>query len=137
MPEPFALTIPYPPLELSLNGRIHWRARAPLVRDYVNAVAALCRARIPEESRPYFAPAEAPFVRVDVRVQRHPGGQRRDFGGVIEALKAALDGTEGLVVANDRAYYYGRPIEWDERPSGEGQITLTLTGKTRVEALAD
>lgn len=75
------------------------------------------------DDRPYF-PVGVNLV-AWCHVERRKGGKRWDLGGLVEALKPAFDGLEGIVYAND-SQVVGVMVEWDRRPTGTGVVVVNF-----------
>lgn len=108
------------------HGNFAWRRR--LVDTHRDAAMLVGYAAIPPEQRPFFA--GGPVFAV-CRVERRKRGNRWDYGGMVEALKPAFDGLQGIVYAND-SQVAGSIILWDEKPTGTGLVHVTFMPLARV-----
>lgn len=141
-PEAVTFCMPMPSHSLTKNRAT--KAQSPQAASHLRAIARSHRAAAknaatsfvnqvpPRGEFEYQCPPFFPdFVEVEVylRVERAARGQRWDTSGVIEAMKAYLDGFEGLVYANDSSVVYWAPVEWDDKPTwgaGAGRIYITF-----------
>lgn len=91
-----AITLPWPPKELSPNSRTHWRKKAPITKAYRAACWALCKQT---------------GVRVDwdgdihVWVDYYPPDRRaRDQDNMLSSSKALFDGLADALGVNDKRF---------------------------------
>lgn len=86
-------TLPWPPKELSPNGRRHWSALASAKKRYRAACAltALSQGAMPMQ-------AEKLVLRV---VFVPPNRQRRDLDNCISSMKAGFDGLADVLKVDD------------------------------------
>lgn len=120
---PLTITLPLPDRHLTLNGRLHWRVKARLVKQHREWAEMKARSLI--QQRPHF-PAGAK-VRVDVRIERKKYGQKWDSTAIIEATKSYIDGFQDAgVYLNDSCVRWGE-VEWDAKPTGKGIIVMSLS----------
>jgi crossover junction endodeoxyribonuclease RusA len=97
--------IPFPPRELSPNGRCHWRVKARVGKDYKKDVFWLCRsANLAVES----------CEKVDVWLDFYPPDKRHyDADNLVSRLKSGLDGIAEALKINDRKFIL-HPVLHDE-----------------------
>ena len=119
--EPLALS--FPDRRLALNQiRTHPKVRDRLRDEYKLEGARVAQAAIPAELRPVYPAGVA--LAVAVRCERARGGQRWDAAGIVEALKPAIDGMNGILWADDKQIAIWI-VEWDARPTGGAQVFVT------------
>jgi hypothetical protein len=123
------ITLPLPDPLLTLNMRLHWRARARHTREQREMAgwAAVEAVRTIRTLRagvlPYIFPEGR--VRVDAEIRPRKGQKRCDDTAIWEALKPTLDGLEDAgIVANDKQFFVGS-LTW--RAARTGELVLRLT----------
>ena len=122
--EPLKLTLAMPDHALTLNrARTNPGKRNRLVGESKAKAKEVGEAAAPPLARPWF-PGNTQVLAV-CRVERHARGNRWDYGGMVEALKPALDGLQGIVYGNDKQVV-GMVILWDEKPTGTGVVRVTF-----------
>lgn len=121
---PLTVTVPMPDHRLTINRvRTNPAFRTRLVNEHKDAARLAAYAAIGQAARPHF-PVGVNVV-AWVAVERHKRGQRWDLGGLVEALKPAIDGCTGTIYADDRQVV-GVVVEWDTKPTGTGIVHLTF-----------
>jgi len=116
------LRIPAPDKFLNSNQRLHWAARAKLVRSWRGAGLVYARrAKLPKG-----------LERVHIRADIHKSGNRKyDASNMQPTLKALIDGIVvdyGLCADDDNDHVEGPDIRRGE--PGRAAITLTITELT-------
>lgn len=118
-----------PDHRLTINRiRTNPRFRQAMVDRHKEAAQLIGYATIATADRPFY-PAEPVFA--VCRVERKKRGQRWDYGGMVEALKPAFDGLQGLAYTND-SQVAGSVILWDEQPTGTGLVQVTFVPLEQV-----
>ena len=136
-----AVALPLPGHDLTANGRLHWAARAALVRETRRQAAILARQamldagwrgwRVGMGERDLTFFPRGTRVRVDYAAVLPPGRRRWDDTALIEAAKPCIDGlTDAGVWAGDACAVVGT-VTWDRdralSPAASGLLLLTLT----------
>lgn len=122
-PATLTLTLPLPRHDLSLNGRLNWRAQRRGQHDQAEVAGFTALAALIDAPRPHF-PAGL-RLRVLIDVERRKRGNVWDTPAIIEATKGYLDGLQGLAYADDRQVR-GIDVRWDATPTGRGLIHLHI-----------
>lgn len=119
-----SITLPIPDRNLSLNGRMHWRAvrKGQQAQQALASYAALTA--LDEMVSPRI-PYLTEKVSVFIDVERKKNGSVWDASACVEACKGYMDGLERLIYTNDqqiRLY----AVRWDAKPTGNGLIHLYI-----------
>lgn len=118
------VVLDFPDHRLTLNQvRMNPQYRIRLKDEHKSRAQMVGLATVPQDRRPWF-PAGVRVV-AWCEMERNRGGQRWDFGGVVEALKPAYDGLKGTVWADDKQLA-GMYVLWDEKPTGAGIVKVTF-----------
>ena len=108
MPEPFSISLPWPPAELSPNARVHWSARHRATQEYRWLVWAKTRQA---------TLVAHPWERAQVRVQFVvPDHRRRDIDNLLAMLKPAWDGVVDAGLLKDDSCITVAHVEKIMRP---------------------
>lgn len=108
----FDVVLPWPPLPLSPNHKVHWAIRRRAVADYKKQAWALA--------------LEATHGRVKrlkgrVDVEMHfypPTAARRDEDNLIASMKAGIDGLAAAIATDDCQFHYREIHVHDKAPPG-------------------
>jgi hypothetical protein len=121
-PSAVSFTVPGRPVNLS-NRRMHWAARARLVRDRRGLVRLLAQSALATHRLP--APTGRRTATAEIRLS----GVLFDPDGAVSALKADLDGlvSAGLL-AGDRVEDVELSVNQVRVPRGEQAVVWTVSG---------
>ena len=87
--------LPWPPMELSPNSRMHWAALAKAKKAYRQACAWQAKAQGAQK-------IEAESLSVTVEFHQ-PDKRRRDYDNMVASIKSGLDGVaDAIGVPDDR-----------------------------------
>lgn len=93
--------LPWPPLELNPNKRIHWATKARATKSYRHTCWVLAKSAIGNQ------PIELKRVdgRIEVSIQFYPPDHRhRDDDNMIGAFKSGRDGIAQALNVNDKLF---------------------------------
>lgn len=116
----FTLTLPWPPRELSPNGRVHWAKKSKAAKQYRMTCRLLCMAA------GLVAPAGA--VRLLIEFVP-PDARRRDDDNCLAAFKAGRDGLADALGIDDSRFVTQLRLSDDTVKGGavrvriEGEVT--------------
>lgn len=111
------VTLPWPDRRLSPNARLHWRAKAKLVKSARSAAFFLAKAA---------GAAPAPAGPVPLAITFYaPDKRRRDMDNAIAAMKPQLDGLADALRVDDNRFRLS--FAWGE-PEAPGRVEITIGG---------
>lgn len=118
----YTLLVSLPSYRLTPNGTRNRHERARLARDARQEAALAASGLIGDGPRWPTGP-----VRVSVEFILPKGARRLDNDGAIALMKNSVDGTQGIVIADDRQIEWGE-IRWRRDPTARaGMVRLTFS----------
>lgn len=117
------LTLPWPDKRLSPNARLHWRAKAQVIkRARWNASYAVLEAANGTLSETRKAVADLRLIPIVVRFYP-PDARHRDDDNMVGSFKAMRDGIADALGVNDRRF---RPHYIFADPEAPGRVEVEL-----------
>jgi len=92
------IRLPYPPAKLSPNARLHWAAKAKVVKQYRRDCGILTKV----SDAPYRVVSRWNSPRLPIKITFHPPDKRRrDRDNMIASFKAGADGVADAIGVDD------------------------------------
>jgi crossover junction endodeoxyribonuclease RusA len=114
--------VPWPPKELSPNGRLHWARKAKVAKRY-----RLTCFLAAQEAGLRNLPASPEY---EVTLRFHPPDRRgRDEDNLVASIKSGLDGLAHAMGVDDRTFRLGHKVE-PPVPGGMVLVTVKPRGAT-------